>query len=995
MYLRLVIGLLNFVLCLSSSVPKCGYSSCPKVEPDKLNVHIICHTHNDVGWLKTVDQYYYGADSSIQRAGVQYILDSVLDSLNKNNDRRFIYVETAFFWRWWEEQSDDIQNSMKEKIMTGQLEFIGGGWSMNDEAATHYNAMIDQMTWGFRRLYDNFGVCGVPHIGWQIDPFGHSAEQASLFAQMKFDGFFVGRIDYQDKDQREENKQMEFLWQGSQNIGKSGEIFTSVLPNTYSPPSGFCFDLLCNDQPIMDDPRLEDYNVDIRAQEFIKIAKTEATVYRTNNIIMTMGNDFNYQNADTWFKNLDKLMTYINKQLKNESKINVIYSTPSCYLKSVNALNYTWGSKSDDFFPYASDPHAYWTGYFTSRPSVKGYFRQANNVLQVCKQLYTLARLGSKSEDDLIVLREALGVAQHHDAITGTEKQAVTYDYIKQVAKGIDSCQNVMSSAYQKLMQIKKPPPVKQQFCNYLNISACDITENNDLVVVTIYNPIIRNISKYIRFPVHPSGYQVFSPSGKSVACQLVPIPKSVQNIPGRKSNATHELVFKVDLPALGYASYFVKKTKSIRLMKQQHSAVHISFGNTVVLHNKHLTLLVTRQNGKVSAIRRINGQKIKVNQSFYWYHGMNGNNSEFKFRASGAYIFRPNGTDPYPLGDNVTMHIFKGPLVQEIHQIFNSWTTQVIRLYQGEEYIEYEWLVGPIPIQDGIGKEVISRFASELNNKKEFYTDSNGREMRKRIINYRPTWKLNVTEPVSGNYYPVNSRIYIKDVTKGIQVTVLTDRSQGGSSLHNGSLELMIHRRLLHDDAFGVGEALNESGVDGRGLVVRGKHYLIISEINDAAVKHRKLGEELFMAPLMSFVSIESEHEWATSYHTQISGLNRPLPASLHMLTLEPWKNNTVLLRLEHMYEKDDDPNDLSLPVTINFKSLFKAFQVTSFQEATLGANQNIGDVSQLRWSSVEKNSYPKYMKWSKSGQSPLTNITLNPMEIRTFILTVVDQYQ
>ena len=27
---------------------------------DKVNVHLIPHTHDDVGWLKTVDEYFYG-----------------------------------------------------------------------------------------------------------------------------------------------------------------------------------------------------------------------------------------------------------------------------------------------------------------------------------------------------------------------------------------------------------------------------------------------------------------------------------------------------------------------------------------------------------------------------------------------------------------------------------------------------------------------------------------------------------------------------------------------------------------------------------------------------------------------------------------------------------------------------------------------------------------------------------------------------------------------
>lgn len=55
---------------------------------------------------------------------------------------------------------------------------------MNDEAGTHYNAIIDQHTRGVQFLKTNFGECGRPRVAWQIDPFGHSREQAGLFAQV-------------------------------------------------------------------------------------------------------------------------------------------------------------------------------------------------------------------------------------------------------------------------------------------------------------------------------------------------------------------------------------------------------------------------------------------------------------------------------------------------------------------------------------------------------------------------------------------------------------------------------------------------------------------------------------------------------------------------------------------------------------------------------------------------------------------------------------------
>ena len=57
---------------------------------------------------------------------------------------------------------------------------------MNDEACTHYNAIIDQMTEGLRFLVNTFGECAVPKVAWHIDPFGHSREQASLISQVSY-----------------------------------------------------------------------------------------------------------------------------------------------------------------------------------------------------------------------------------------------------------------------------------------------------------------------------------------------------------------------------------------------------------------------------------------------------------------------------------------------------------------------------------------------------------------------------------------------------------------------------------------------------------------------------------------------------------------------------------------------------------------------------------------------------------------------------------------
>ncbi len=82
------------------------------------------------------------------------------------------------------ESADLSKFLLNIRSMIGRLEFISGGWSMNDEGVTHYNSIIDQHSLGAEFLRNEFGECGRPKLGWQIDPFGHSREVASLFAHV-------------------------------------------------------------------------------------------------------------------------------------------------------------------------------------------------------------------------------------------------------------------------------------------------------------------------------------------------------------------------------------------------------------------------------------------------------------------------------------------------------------------------------------------------------------------------------------------------------------------------------------------------------------------------------------------------------------------------------------------------------------------------------------------------------------------------------------------
>ena len=245
----------------------------------RLNVHVVPHTHDDVGWLKTVDQYFVGGNASIYAADVRRILSSVVDELERDPSRTFVYAEMAFFWRWWREQGEARRASVRTLVREGRLSFVNGGWCMHDEAAAHYADMIDQTALGHGFIREAFGADALPRVGWQLDPFGHSAIQAShLGSGVGLEAVFLGRADKDDVETRVRDGAMEFTWRGSPSLGEPADVKGFVLSRhgNYGPPPGHCYDAGCVDDRWQDDPRLEDYNVPAMVGRFVRAVEEQA-----------------------------------------------------------------------------------------------------------------------------------------------------------------------------------------------------------------------------------------------------------------------------------------------------------------------------------------------------------------------------------------------------------------------------------------------------------------------------------------------------------------------------------------------------------------------------------------------------------------------------------------------------------------------------------------------------------------------------------------------
>ena len=1085
-----------------------------------LNVHIVPHTHDDVGWLKTVEQYYWGQNNTIQNVTVNDILDTVIESLQEAPHRTFTYVEQKFFSMWWKEQPPEIKDTVRRLVSDGQLTFVNGGWCMHDEAATHYVGMIDQTWLGHSFLKQELGV--TPTVGWQLDPFGHSSSQASLMTyKMGFDALYFGRIDYQDLTLRQSQQECEGLWNASTSWDDSTIFWglTGSYHGNYGEPDGYCFDIHCDPpQHVID---MNQTMLLSKVQDFVMALREQSDRTKGDHIMLTFGSDFQYQRAEMNFANMDRLfncLLYFQESNMIDvpslvgptyDKINIFYSSPRYYteckhnetkkimMKTGQPINLDrkkvqrdhphnlrnidahasvglaldreksaaeittdngveWTVKQDDFMPYSDCSHCFWTGYFVSRPALKRFERVSSSFLLAARQLEAMLDYTGHVDDltcnqAMYELEDAQGVLQHHDGVSGTSKQHVAYDYAKRLQKGIDGVAD--PCIVRKIRRLLLGSEADSNdyladltYCQLLNETKCDISmeatarrsppDGDEIdTYVVVYNSMARKRSVVVNLPVATSDvFRVDDMEGSS-STLVSPIPSLWKNSDKDEIISKHPkyvLTFDAsEIPAMG--------AKLFRIQKEPYGPSDLHNLEKNIDDDGHLEI----SNGFVNItfdpvtgnIHRIGDQSVENLTSWAYYtsfdsdrHALHGGDKQ----NSGAYIFRPSmpGQKPHPIHAK-SAKVIDTAVGVEVHVEYSEpWLQTKTRILKEKPFVEIEYLVGPIPIDDGLGKEIVVKYNTGVENDGIFYTDTNGREFVRRQRNFRPTWNMAVYEPVAGNYYPINAAIYMDDGSQSF--SVVTDRTQGGGSITDGALEIMVHRRTVKDDARGVGEPINETDVGinpyfpwgdatriGNGIVIKGTHRILVGggkpndNINGKGIDERRGGASLarsvmddsFADPIV-FVATASSSQKIPFQTTSFSGISGDLPENVMVITkkrldghgskLSNGRFTSYLVRLGHQYGLDEDET-LSKPIDVDLATLFPGQTISSVIELTLSGNRDVaswkkerldwfaGDGSRRRHDNDDANAL--------GGNTGSFKVTLSAMDIKTFNVTTLDE--
>ena len=788
-----------------------------------INIHLIPHTHLDPGWIRTPEEYY-------EENNVKNIFDVILDELLNTTitKKTFVINELFFFKKWYENLTEDRKKKFKDLLKEKRIEFVSGGYVTNDEATPIYYDIIDQIRIGHQYLLEEFGI--IPKTGWYIDSFGHSIGNAYILSELNFENLVIGRMhdDFLELIKRE--RKDEFFWESFGNPKR--KIFTHVLRLHYGyelflPDLGFQHEEFVNNIKQIGQ---------ILIDKFILVQSGK----KHKNIMFLYGDDFKFEDNHL-FLNIDYLIKNVFKNSSSEilkdmkerlgENINFFYSTPEIYFNTIKKELQEKNIKIDtysniDFYPLRSN--CIWTGYFTSRPYLKGYIRKGSNIFYTFSKYFSfnkflLEYISDNITSNLNYLREVVGLNQHHDAITGTCMQYVSSNYIDRLRNGIRSIENNFKENFEEKYKFKIG---KICYNNYIvDSNECSndffIENNNDEEInIGLFNPFFdsdsnNNILINIEILFSKYEYEIIGINSDFICIN----ENNIQNIAlfkyknkcflnffyeFKKGEEFVQLTLKKSSEKIKYEKYIkfnYDNENKIELIKNDVSIQSLTF----IPKNFEFNLEYYNEDQIINVI------------NFTYYDGMYYTNDETC--KDGAYIFSPYNKFPDEIKiDYKNSFYYKGNLgiIFLTRNIETSFT--LFTIFYNPFFIKVEHIFDNLDLsyflkRFSFGYSFV--FKTNINNldndqKPIFYTDSNGLEMMKRTID-KFVYEETDRRSTGTNFYPVTTSISIKDENNKNKVSVFVDRAEAGTGYLPGSIILILQRMSYTSDDKGLPENLFE----------------------------------------------------------------------------------------------------------------------------------------------------------------------------------------
>ncbi len=425
---------------------------------------------------------------------IHTIFDGMIAGLRDNPARTFI-PEIAVFWeRYLRDLNATALAEVRAMVARGAIEFAGGGWVQPDEAITRFEDLIDQFTLGHAFIFNALGA-PPPVADWQADPFGRSASFASILSKLALQGFIFGRP------------------------MSPGDPFLSASHAIWHPsasaPDGGAWDsassVLVHDQtcgywePMRScNGALGAGNATAAAATFrgVLLGLVQGKAPAVATIPVLFGDDAPsaWRNAAAVWPTLDAMIAALNADTTSKPRLRVRYSTPSLFYAALAAEVAASGAAfparaAFDSLPLlAGEFPSPWTGFYTSRPEFKAFFHAAASFFRAASQLHALARDAGEWQaafaQQLLPLWQALGLVQHHDAITGDSWDGIMQDFADRVTSGLDGAAGLAGAS---LAALAGAPAGSLTPCFNATGAPCaalaDVIAAGRAAYVTVFNP--------------------------------------------------------------------------------------------------------------------------------------------------------------------------------------------------------------------------------------------------------------------------------------------------------------------------------------------------------------------------------------------------------------------------------------------------------------------------------------------------------------------------